>query len=132
MVIGVCVLYLNRKSQKYSAFSESQPKPFDCNKCGNCCKLLKKLIEHKNDVDLLPEVRKMINEFPYKYNQSGECEKLVNNQCSVYESRPDVCNVDKSWERAFKNIMTLQEYYNINKKVCQSSDKLVKQLTTNV
>jgi Fe-S-cluster containining protein len=33
--------------------------------------------------------------FPYKINASGACEKLINNQCSVYEARPLICRVDE-------------------------------------
>jgi Fe-S-cluster containining protein len=34
--------------------------------------------------------------FPYKWDETGRCEKLTeDNRCSVYESRPLICKVDK-------------------------------------
>ena len=65
-----------------------------CSKCGNCCK-------HMNEViNGLPQIANIIGEenayFPYKH-KNGICENLniINNQCSVYENRPIICNADK-------------------------------------
>lgn len=47
---------------------------FNCTKCGACCRR----------AFLLPG-------FPFPVGPDGACSKLVNNQCSIYETRPDVC-----------------------------------------
>ena len=46
-----------------------------CIKCAACCKLVK---------DQLPDFAK----------EDGSCKYLVDNQCSIYDSRPDICRVD--------------------------------------
>lgn len=33
--------------------------------------------------------------FPHKWDESGACEKLVDNKCSIYEDRPLICSVEK-------------------------------------
>lgn len=47
---------------------------FDCTKCGACCRRAF-----------------MIHGFPLPVNRDGSCSRLVDNQCSIYESRPEVC-----------------------------------------
>lgn len=54
---------------------------FNCTKCGACCRR----------AFLLPG-------FIYPVKPDGSCSKLVNNQCSVYETRPDVCRHGHSRE----------------------------------
>ena len=35
--------------------------------------------------------------FPYEVDEKGECENLMeNNMCKIYETRPDICRIDKS------------------------------------
>lgn len=55
---------------------------FPCTKCGCCCKRLGKAI--KEGIG-----------FPYRAKENGECEMLEDNKCKVYDTRPDICNVDK-------------------------------------
>lgn len=56
---------------------------FPCNGCGSCCKR----IDIKNIEDAGET-------FPYQV-VNGRCEKLSDdNKCTVYENRPDVCNID--------------------------------------
>lgn len=70
-------------------------KPFPCTSCGQCCRQIGPAIAralnnpHPNQVEIL------LSRFPYKYDQSGACEKLIDNKCSVYDARPDVCNMEK-------------------------------------
>lgn len=60
---------------------------FSCEKCGACCHY------HK-------------------------CKYLTENSlCSIYEHRPDRCNVDKMYEKTGQN-MTKEEYYKIVKSAC--------------
>ena len=65
---------------------------FKCNKCGQCCRNLR------------------LNSL-YAY--------LKGNECSIYDKRPVICNVDKCYELYFSNIMTLEEYYKKNMEACE-------------
>lgn len=57
---------------------------FPCNGCGACCRRIDLKVFEANGID-----------FPFEVN-NGRCEKLTeDNKCSVYESRPDICNIDK-------------------------------------
>jgi Fe-S-cluster containining protein len=71
---------------------------FNCTKCGACCK-------NVGDVQKIfldnPETRanhpayKLILEFPYGFKEDGStCEKYDPAVgCTIYERRPDVCNI---------------------------------------
>jgi Fe-S-cluster containining protein len=39
-------------------------------------------------------IGKLVQEFPYKYDENGKCEMLVDNKCTAYEDRPLICRVD--------------------------------------
>lgn len=57
---------------------------FPCIKCGLCCR----------HVDVAVETSGL--EFPYKWDETGRCEMLGENDlCKVYESRPLLCNIDR-------------------------------------
>lgn len=77
---------------------------FDCHKCGNCCKNLH-LNSLYSDLDRGDNICKYFDE--------------MKNLCSIYERRPLICNVDKMYESYFKNLMTLDEYYDKNKEGCK-------------
>jgi len=76
---------------------------FKCSGCGCCCKRIKLVIDNL-DID-----------FPYGYDENGVCDMLVDNKCSVYETRPLICNVDELFK--FSSI-TREEYYKINHDAC--------------
>ena len=65
---------------------------FHCDKCGLCCHLLK-------DVPQLEAFDR----------GDGTCRFLQGNLCSIYESRPDICNVEKMYP-AFATSMSREEY----------------------
>ena len=74
---------------------------FKCSKCAKCCKNLNKsLIYSKLD------------------RGDGVCKYLSKNLCGIYSDRPLLCRVDESYYIFFKNLMTINEYYKINHKVC--------------
>lgn len=54
---------------------------FNCTKCGACCRR----------AFLMPG-------FPFPVNPDGACSKLVDNQCSIYETRPAICRHGHSRE----------------------------------
>ena len=51
---------------------------FLCDKCGLCCR----------NIDKVPQLKEF-------HNGDGICKFLTNNKCSIYESRPLICNIDK-------------------------------------
>lgn len=51
---------------------------WECNKCGACCKLAGFIVKNLNRGD-------------------GVCKMLLDdNTCSIYETRPEICRVNKS------------------------------------
>ena len=74
-----------------------------CKECGACCYFIDK-------------AKKMGYDFPYKANKDGSCEKLVDNRCSIYETRPDICNVEK-----VRRVLGMEyfEYYELMEKSCE-------------
>ncbi len=74
---------------------------FKCDKCGICCSHLSKCELYSN-LD----------------RGDGVCKYLKNNLCSIYENRPLICRIDKSYEIFFDTKMTRQEFYELNYKGC--------------
>ena len=89
---------------------------FKCDKCGNCCSVIGKAIENKEL--LSEEFKKLLNDFPYKTDSNGRCEKLKDNICTVYDIRPDVCNIDKVFKKT--NGVKHKDFLKQNKKMCQA------------
>lgn len=75
---------------------------FPCNKCGACCRNL-------NRSPLYDEM----------HNGDGICRYLKGNLCSIYQDRPLICRIDDAYRAFFKKEMTLEEYYERNKKACE-------------
>lgn len=44
--------------------------------------------------------------------------------CCIYKNRPDKCNVDKMYEKFYKNTILLEEYYELNYEVCDRLKKI--------
>ncbi|WP_102401045.1 YkgJ family cysteine cluster protein [Haloimpatiens massiliensis] len=78
---------------------------FKCIKCGKCCRSLNK--------------SKLYDDF---HNGDGICKWLneESNECTIYNSRPLICRIDEGYEAFFKDIITKEEYYNENYKICKS------------
>lgn len=87
---------------------------FPCTQCGICCSLVGRILLTK---DLQPNsvIREAIEEFPYKTDSAGCCEKYVDNKCSIYEDRPTMCNVAKMAELLD---IPLEAYYKQSAKAC--------------
>lgn len=79
---------------------------FLCDQCGECCR----------HVNLSPLYR----EFD---RGDGICRYLQGNLCSIYETRPLLCRIDESYDMFFKGKMKRDDYYRLNRKMC---DKLKK------
>ena len=75
---------------------------FPCDKCGACCR----------NLHLSPLYAELVP-------GDGVGKYLSKNLCSIYESRPLLCRVDESYEKFFKEVMSIEEYYRINLDVCK-------------
>ena len=82
---------------------------FKCDKCGICCKMLTGI----------PQLAAFDR-------GDGVCIHLKDNLCSIYESRPDICNVGKMYF-FFKEQMSEDEYLQLMSDSCkvlkQAADK---------
>ena len=81
---------------------------FHCDKCGLCCRLLKNV----------PQLAAFDR-------GDGVCKFLRGNLCSIYENRPDICNVDKMYP-AFASIMSRDEYDEVLEASCARIKEMVK------
>ena len=79
---------------------------FPCEKCGECCK----------------RAGKVFPDWPVR--DDGSCVHLnENNLCDIYETRPDVCRVDRLYDILKADdpgLPSRNEYYKYNKDVCQA------------
>jgi len=76
---------------------------FPCTKCGLCCQHISG-IEELKDFDLGNGICKYFNN--------------IDNICSIYDTRPDICRIDKMYEIKYKNFFTKNDFYIENAKVC--------------
>lgn len=75
---------------------------FVCSKCGECCRHIKGIPE-LSDFD----------------NGEGVCINLVGNICSIYEIRPEICDVKKMYEKYFSLTITEEAFFEMNYKICK-------------
>jgi len=85
---------------------------FNCTSCGLCCKNIQNVYD--NSVRISEEVNNKNIVFPYTHID-GVCEKLIDNKCSIYKTRPMICNVD-----AMSEILRFNKgaFYKLNAKIC--------------
>jgi len=76
---------------------------FPCTKCGLCCQHIE-TIEELKDFDVGNGVCKYFN--------------TIDNSCSIYETRPDICRIDKMYEIKYKYFFTKNDFYIENAKIC--------------
>jgi Fe-S-cluster containining protein len=75
--------------------------------CGECCRRI-------GCVNLLPEFQ----------GENGSCIHLgADNRCDIYAERPLLCRVDEIYEVFFASEMTLEVFYEENKKCCAAFRK---------
>ena len=90
----------------------------DCGGCTFCCKQLGAIMMTK--MNAREYVKVAIDDFPYSYDERGWCEKLNEDGCSVYEKRPDLCNVDTMAKRRMEHEgIECEEHLNQSKVICQ-------------
>lgn len=79
-------------------------KEFPCTKCGACCKLVPDAVL---DIFSLPK------------SPTGGCGYLKqDNSCSIYDNRPDICNVTKMWKKYHSSKMSWDEYIKVSLEAC--------------
>lgn len=49
----------------------------------------------------------------------GICKFLDGNVCSIYNTRPAKCRVDKCYELYFSDRLTKEEFYKLNYQICK-------------
>lgn len=79
------------------------PMSFPCSGCGLCCKNIQK-VEELKDFDLGNGICKYLD--------------LISNDCTIYDSRPDICSIDKMFEKEYKTYFEKKEFYILNANVC--------------
>lgn len=81
----------------------TEREPFKCDRCGICCKNIKGIPECEN-LD----------------NGHGVCKYYDDNkkECTIYEFRPEICNVEKLYKR-YKKTMTWEQYLAANYEGCK-------------
>ncbi len=103
---------------------------FPCTKCGLCCKQLANTLANQHS--LPQKLQDLLSIFPYRPKPDGSCPKLTEDGlCSVYDSRPIICNINLAAQVLNHDIM---DWYRINAENCNnlinnaglSADYLVK------
>jgi Fe-S-cluster containining protein len=90
-------------------------KPFNCWSCGACCKNCDK-------IEALKE-----------YNRGdGVCKHLTSdNLCSIYETRPEICNTKKMYSKTWSKYFTWDVYVGHAETICKILEKEMKERELN-
>jgi len=75
---------------------------FPCDKCGLCCKNIR-FSSLSSELD----------------RGDGVCKHLKDNLCEIYSQRPIFCNVDAYYEKFLAGKISREEFYNMNREVCE-------------
>ena len=88
-------------------------KPFNCTKCGACCRLV-------------PDAILELIGLPKHEKQSG-CGNLNDDlTCKIYETRPLICKVDGMFEYYYEPLgWTWEEFCDLNEKMCKELEKVL-------
>ena len=101
---------------------------FNCNGCGACCKLAGLAVEYVRSKDSSTLTKKELElyNFPYNYDTTGRCEMLSeDNKCMVYETRPDICSVIKTYNNHHLEEYSMEEYFSMGEESCISLVKMI-------
>lgn len=77
---------------------------FPCNSCGACCKSIR-LSTLTDWLDRGDGVCKYFDD--------------THNTCTIYENRPEVCNVRIMYDKHYKNSFVWSEFVTVNQKACE-------------
>lgn len=79
-----------------------ESKKFNCVRCGECCR----------HIDLVEGLKHL--------QVNGICKYLIENQCLIYEERPDLCRYDSLYEILKKQaLISLEEYDKLSVMYCE-------------
>ena len=78
---------------------------FNCDCCGLCCRNIRRS-EFSKNLD----------------RGDGVCKFLdtSKNLCTIYDSRPDFCNVEKGYKKYFAETYSEEEYLRLNYLACEN------------
>jgi len=86
-----------------------------------CCRSLSTIVRTAKQGDPESIFHKAAEEFPYSWDESGCCEMLENNLCSVYDTRPLLCNVKKLSELYSQETgVPIEDIYSLNARICNT------------
>jgi Fe-S-cluster containining protein len=76
---------------------------FPCSSCGICCQNIS-LVKELKDFDL----------------GDGSCKhyNTIDLKCNIYETRPNICRVEKMFDIEYFKYFSKNEFYILNAKVC--------------
>ncbi len=74
---------------------------FLCTQCGACCRAAGKMDGAKYGLPI---------------KKDGSCAHLIGNLCSIYNERPDICRIDKMYNRGI--LQTRKQYFIEVTKIC--------------
>lgn len=94
-----------------------------CAGCGQCCMKAGLIVRSARKriaagEKVAPELQEAAN-FPYDTLPTGRCSMLRDDMtCAVYETRPDICNVEKTWQKYHSAEMTREQYFGKTLTIC--------------
>lgn len=92
---------------------------FPCTSCGHCCKDVGQAIRAAQEKDYDPVLKQELISFPFEVLKNGTCSQLKKDgSCGVYQDRPLLCNVEKTYDKYFATVMSREEFYLSNMKAC--------------
>lgn len=87
---------------------------FPCTKCGACCKLVSRS-ELTSFLDRGDGICKFLD--------------LSNNNCLIYDNRPEICNIRLQYEKNFRSQYSWDDFSKINASACIELEKIYKNET---
>lgn len=93
---------------------------FKCTQCGACCMKIGMMLQAIDKKGTPKHINEELKKFPYSADINGACEKLVNNECTVYDNRPNICSVEYMYDTYLKDTMTGEQHSQYMKACCNS------------
>lgn len=102
---------------------------FKCTSCGACCALVGLAVNSARERVLRGDQSPLTLEvarFPFKI-EGLRCENLnPDNSCRIYDTRPDICRVDRMFDLHYSKQMSKKEYYGATEQQCRTLESLLK------
>jgi uncharacterized protein len=77
---------------------------FPCTGCGACCRSVR-FSPLTTDLDRGDGVCRHLND--------------IQNSCTIYENRPDICNIQRTYEQQYKSTVSWPKFITLNLVACQ-------------